>query len=180
MAIYVVILLLGRLKVLPFVLDILKVISPLSILTLSKQTSILSPTKNCSLFLVLYRENGVLYVQCLLNLKRDIQYKNQVFKAGKKNEEDLVEVDAVYEILRVNGNIKIFNGEKYVKLNLGQFSHIILNNKYIVEEVQVTVVKEEKVEVKVPEIQQPVVEEPKEVDNKKKRHKNNQNQGDDK
>ena len=149
--------------------------------------------------LVLYRENGVLFTQCLLNLKRDIQYKNQVFKAGKKNE-DLVEVDAVYEILRVNGNIKIFNGERYVKLNLGQFSHIILNNKYLVEEVQVVPeVKVEEVkpkeepkvepkkivEVNIPEVKQPVVEEPekeepKEVDNKKKRHKNNQNQGDDK
>ena len=149
--------------------------------------------------LVLYRENGVLFTQCLLNLKRDIQYKNQVFKAGKKNE-DLVEVDAVYEILRVNGNIKIFNGEKYVKLNLGQFSHLILNNKYLVEEVQVVPeVKDEEVkpkeepkvepkktvEVNIPEVKQPVVEEPekeepKEVDNKKKRHKNNQNQGDDK
>ena len=140
--------------------------------------------------LVLYRENGVLFTQWLLNLKRDIQYKNQVFKAGKKNE-DLVEVDAVYEILRVNGNIKIFNGEKYVKLNLGQFSHLILNNKYLVEEVQVVPeVKAEEVkpkeepkkpvEEKSPEVQQPVIEEPKEVDNKKKRHKNNQNQGDDK
>ena len=149
--------------------------------------------------LVLYRENGVLFAQCLLNLKRDIQYKNQVFKAGKKNE-DLVEVDAVYEILRVNGNIKIFNGEKYVRLNLGQFSHLILNNKYLVEEVQVVPeVKVEEVkpkeepkvepkkivEVNIPEVKQPVVEEPekeepKEVDNKKKRHKNNQNQGDDK
>ena len=140
--------------------------------------------------LVLYRENGVLFAQCLLNLKRDIQYKSQVFKAGKKNE-DLVEVDAVYEILRVNGNIKIFNGEKYVKLNLGQFSHIILNNKYLVEEVQVVPeVKVEEVkpkeepknpvEEKSTEVQQPVIEEPKEIDNKKKRHKNNQNQGDDK
>jgi hypothetical protein len=140
--------------------------------------------------LVLYRENGVLFAQCLLNLKRDIQYKNQVFKAGKKDE-DLVEVDAVYEILRVNGNIKIFNGDKYVKLNLGQFSHLILNNKYLVEEVQVVPeVKVEEVkpkeepkkpvEEKSPEVQQPVIEEPKEVDNKKKRHKNNQNQGDDK
>lgn len=149
--------------------------------------------------LVLYRENGVLFTQCLLNLKRDIQYKNQVFKAGKKNE-DLVEVDAVYEILRVNGNIKIFNGEKYVKLNLGQFSHLILNNKYLVEEVQVVpevkveevkpkeepkVEPKKTVEVNIPEVKQPVVEgpekeEPKEVDNKKKRHKNNQNQGDDK
>ena len=149
--------------------------------------------------LVLYRENGVLFTQCLLNLKRDIQYKNQVFKAGKKNE-DLVEVDAVYEILRVNGNIKIFNGEKYVKLNLGQFSHLILNNNYLVEEVQVVpevkveevkpkeepkVEPKKTVEVNIPEVKQPVVEgpekeEPKEVDNKKKRHKNNQNQGDDK
>jgi hypothetical protein len=149
--------------------------------------------------LVLYRENGVLFAQCLLNLRRDIQYKNQVFKAGKKNE-DLVEVDAVYEILRVNGNIKIFNGEKYVRLNLGQFSHLILNNKYLVEEVQVVpevkveevkpkeepkVEPKKTVEVNIPEVKQPVVEEPekeepKEVDNKKKRHKNNQNQGDDK
>ena len=140
--------------------------------------------------LVLYRENGVLFTQCLLNLRRDIQYKNQVFKAGKKIE-DLVEVDAVYELLRVNGNIKIFNGEKYVKLNLGQFSYIILNNKYLVEEVQVVPeVKEEEVkpkeepknpvEEKSPEVQQPIIEEPKEIDNKKKRHKNNQNQGDDK
>jgi hypothetical protein len=149
--------------------------------------------------LVLYRENGVLFAQCLLNLRRDIQYKNQVFKAGKKNE-DLVEVDAVYEILRINGNIKIFNGEKYVRLNLGQFSHLILNNKYLVEEVQVVpevkveevkpkeepkVEPKKTVEVNIPEVKQPVVEEPekeepKEVDNKKKRHKNNQNQGDDK
>ena len=150
--------------------------------------------------LVLYRENGVLFAQCLLNLKRDIQYKNQVFKAGKQNE-DLVEVDAVYEILRVNGNIKIFNGEKYVRLNLGQFSHLILNNKYLVEEVQVVpevkveevkpkeepkVEPKKTVEVNIPEVKQPVVEEPekeepKEVDNKKEKDiKNNQNQGDDK
>ena len=142
--------------------------------------------------LVLYRENGVLFAQCLLNLKRDIQYKNQVFKAGKKNE-DLVEVDAVYELLRVNGNIKIFNGEKYIKLNLGQFSHLILNNKYLVEEVIDNKMENVEVELKpkeeskepVEEVKQPNVdesekEEPKEVDNKKKRHKNNQNQGDEK
>lgn len=139
--------------------------------------------------LVLYRENGVLFAQCLLNLKRDIQYKNQVFKAGKKNE-DLVEVDAVYEILRVNGNIKIFNGERYVKLNLGQFSHLILNNKYLVEEIPDIKIGKVEVELKPKEesvgeveVNQQVVEEPekeeqKEVDNKKKRHKNNQNQGD--
>ena len=136
--------------------------------------------------LVLYRENGVLFTQCLLNLKRDIQYKNQVFKAGKKNE-DLVEVDAVYEILRANGNVKLFNGEKYIKLNLGQFSYILLNNKYLVEEIPK--IKIEKVEVESPiveeykpsieekvDVNQPVVEEQPDV--KKKRHKNNnQNQG---
>lgn len=142
--------------------------------------------------LVLYRENGVLFTQCLLNLRRDIQYKNQVFKAGKKNE-DLVEVDAVYELLRVNGNIKIFNGERYVKLNLGQFSHLILNNKYLVEEINDNKIENVEVELKpeeepkkpVEEVKQPNVDEPekeehKEVDNKKKRHKNNQNQGDEK
>ena len=145
--------------------------------------------------LTLYREKGVLFAQCLLNLRRDIQYKNQVFKADKKNVKELIEVDAVYEILRVNGNIKIFNGQKYVKLNLGQFSYLILNNKYLVEEI-VEVKEEPKKVMEVPK-QQPkeepkkvveeikpiiepkeeevVEEEPKENDNKKKRHKNNQN-----
>lgn len=137
--------------------------------------------------LTLYREKGVLFAQCLLNLKRDIQYKNQVFKADKKNVKELIEIDAVYEILRVNGNIKIFNGHNYVKLNLGQFSYLILNNKYLVEEIveeekiveEVKVVKEEKIveEVKsaVEHKEEIVEEELKETDNKKKRHKNNQN-----
>ena len=127
--------------------------------------------------LTLYREKGVLFAQCLLNLKRDIQYKNQVFKADKKNVKELIEIDAVYEILRVNGNIKIFNGQNYVKLNLGQFSYLILNNKYLVEEI--VEVKEEKVVEEVKSTVEPkeeiVEEEPKENDNKKKRHKNNQN-----
>ena len=129
--------------------------------------------------LTLYRENGVLFAQCLLNLKRDIQYKNQVFKADKKNVKELIEVDAVYEILRVNGNIKIFNGQKYVKLNLGQFSHLILNNKYLVEEIVEVKEEPKKVVEEVKPIVEPkeevVEEEPKENDNKKKRHKNNQN-----
>ena len=136
--------------------------------------------------LTLYREKGVLFAQCLLNLKRDIQYKNQVFKADKKNVKELIEIDAVYEILRVNGNIKIFNGQNYVKLNLGQFSYLILNNKYLVEEI--VEVKEEKIVEEVKPKEEPkkeveevkpkeevVEEEPKENDNKKKRHKNNQN-----
>ena len=136
--------------------------------------------------LTLYREKGVLFAQCLLNLKRDIQYKNQVFKADKKNVKELIEIDAVYEILRVNGNIKIFNGQNYVKLNLGQFSYLILNNKYLVEEI--VEVKEEKIVEEVKPKEEPkkeveevkpkeevVEDEPKENDNKKKRHKNNQN-----
>lgn len=127
--------------------------------------------------LTLYREKGVLFAQCLLNLKRDIQYKNQVFKADKKNVKELIEIDAVYEILRVNGNIKIFNGHNYVKLNLGQFSYLVLNNKYLVEEI--VEVKEEKVVEEVKSAVEPkeeiVEEELKENDNKKKRHKNNQN-----
>lgn len=127
--------------------------------------------------LTLYREKGVLFAQCLLNLKRDIQYKNQVFKADKKNVKELIEIDAVYEILRINGNIKIFNGQNYVKLNLGQFSYLVLNNKYLVEEI--VEVKEEKVVEEVKSTVEPkeeiVEEELKENDNKKKRHKNNQN-----
>ena len=130
--------------------------------------------------LTLYREKGVLFAQCLLNLRRDIQYKNQVFKADKKNVKELIEIDAVYEILRVNGNIKIFNGQKYVKFNLGQFSYLILNNKYLVEEIVEVKEEPKKVVEEIKPIIEPkeeevVEEEPKENDNKKKRHKNNQN-----
>ena len=108
--------------------------------------------------LTLYRKKGVLYAKCLLNLKRDIHFKNNIFKSGKQNE-DLIEVDAVYKILQDNGNIKIYNGKKFVKFNLGDFSHLVLNNNYLVEEVVEPKVEVKKEELKVEE--KKVVEQPK-------------------
>ena len=154
--------------------------------------------------LVLYRDNGVLYARCFLKLKKDIEYKNHIFGKNKEGFEDFIEVDSVMKILTVNGDITIFNGDKFVKMGLVEFSDCVLNNKYLVEELE----KEEKV-VEIPviieptkEVQQPKVEPKKEVkppvqqpkvepkkeeevveesnnENKKKRHKN-QVQGDDK
>lgn len=139
--------------------------------------------------LVLYRDNGVLYARCFLKLKKDIEYKNHIFGKNKEGFEDFIEVDSVMKILTVNGDITIFNGEKFIKMGLVEFSDCVINNKYLIEELE----KEEKV-VEIPviieptkEVQQPKVEPKKEEEvveesnneNKKKRHKN-QVQGDDK
>ena len=119
--------------------------------------------------LVLYRDNGVLYARCFLKLKKDIEYKNHIFGKNKEGFEDFIEVDSVIKILTVNGDITIFNGEKFVKMGLVDFNDFVINNKYIVEDLE----KEENV-IEIPVI----VDEPKENENKKKRHKN-QVQGDD-
>ena len=143
--------------------------------------------------LVLYRDNGVLYARCFLKLKKDIEYKNHIFGKNKEGFEDFIEVDSVMKILTVNGDITIFNGEKFVKMGLVEFSDCVINNKYLVEEleteekvIEIPVIIEPTKEVK-PPVQQPKVEPKKEEEvveesnneNKKKRHKN-QVQGDDK
>lgn len=143
--------------------------------------------------LVLYRDNGVLYARCFLKLKKDIEYKNHIFGKNKEGFEDFIEVDSVMKILTVNGDITIFNGEKFIKMGLVEFSDCVINNKYLIEElekeekvVEIPVIIEPTKEVK-PQVQQPKVEPKKEEEvveesnneNKKKRHKN-QVQGDDK
>ena len=143
--------------------------------------------------LTLYRKKGVLYAKCLLNLKKGIQLKNNNFKSCKPCEE-LVELEDLKEMLKVNCNVKVYNGEKFIKVKLGDFIQIIMNKKYVVEEI----VEEKKVVVepkKVEQPQQPKVEEkkvevkkeepkvevqknvePKDDNNKKNRHRNNNNQ----
>lgn len=143
--------------------------------------------------LVLYRDNGVLYARCFLKLKKDIEYKNHIFGKNKEGFEDFIEVDSVMKILTVNGDITIFNGEKFIKMGLVEFSDCVINNKYLIEElekeekvIEIPVIIEPTKEVK-PPVQQPKVEPKKEEEvveesnneNKKKRHKN-QVQGDDK
>ena len=135
--------------------------------------------------LVLYRDNGVLYVRCFLKLKKDIEYKNHIFGKNKEGFEDFIEVDSVMKILTVNGDITIFNGNNFVKLGLVEFSDYIMNNKYIVEEmddgdkaIEIPVIVEEKVE-EIKPVEKTVEVEENITDNKKKRHKN-QVQGDEK
>lgn len=139
---------------------------------------------------VLFKKGELLYAKCKLNLKKPIKYQNKVFKIGEQVE--LLLPEEVISILTENGNIKIWNGKKFIKLNLGQFSDIVMKKlfrvKAIVEQVKEKEVVIPKVEVKP---QQPVVEKPinkevkeevaeekENVENKKKRHK--QNQGGDK
>ena len=158
--------------------------------------------------IVLFRKNNILCAKVLMELRLPIHYKNKEFGKGKK--ELYLEPEEVLHILTKNGNIRIFNGEKYIKLNLGQFYEIIQQNKYLVEEVPVVkeepvkvevkeevkvveekpapVVKEEPVKVEVKEevkVVEEVKEQPKEnkqYENKKQRHNNNKqnNQGGDK
>ena len=125
--------------------------------------------------LELVRKNTQLYVKVLMNISLPIQYQNRVFNE-KGDKVDLLLEDEVMHILARNGNIKCWTGEKFIKLNLGQFYDIMQKKNYkIVEYV------EPKVEVK-KEVQQPKVEEvvkeeqPKQNENnKKQRHNNNNN-----
>ena len=149
--------------------------------------------------LELFRKNTELYVKVLMNLRIPIKYQNKVFNKGEKTE--LLLPEQVNVLLTNNGNIKLWNGKKFVKLNLGQFYDIMQRKDYVVidyvePKVQVKrpeVKKEEpKVQVK-PEVKK---EEPKEEvkqpevknhqhqknnnNNNKQRHANNNKQGGDK
>lgn len=102
--------------------------------------------------LELIKKNELLYVQVLLNLRLAVPYENKEFKKGERKE--LLLPEEVKAILIRNGNIKLFNGEKYIKLNLGQFHDVMKNKNYVVKDYV-----EPKKEVKV---EQPKVEPKKE------------------
>lgn len=132
--------------------------------------------------LTLYRMNGVLHAKCRLNLKRGITFNNKTYTKSMFGSDQFVEVDAVIAILTENGCVRIFNGEKFVRFGLGEFSDIIISKQYTIEDVEedekvveIPVLVEE--EPKVEEIPEEVKEEeepkeqPQNNDNKKQRHK---------
>lgn len=151
--------------------------------------------------LELVRKNTQLYIKVLMNISLPIHYENKVFNERGDKVKLLLE-DEVMFILARNGNIKCWTGEKFIKLNLGQFYDVMQKKNYkVVDYVEpkqqppkVEVKKEEpkiepKVEVKkeepkqqVSEVKEVVKEEIKQNDNKKQRHNNNNNkqQGGDK
>lgn len=147
--------------------------------------------------IVLYNK-GLLYAKVMMNLRIKMNYNGRVFD-NKKQEGILLLPEEVMHILQRNGDIKIWNGNNYVKLNLGQFYDIMQNKKYnVVDYVEpkkeVVQPKQEKVEPKKEVKQEEIKEEPKqeevvvevkqetehkkEYDNKKQRH--NKQQGGDK
>ena len=101
--------------------------------------------------LELFRKNTELYVKVLMNLRIPIKYQNKVFNKGEKTE--LLLPEQVNVLLTNNGNIKLWNGKKFVKLNLGQFYDIMQRKDYVVIDYV-----EPKVQVKRPEVKK---EEPK-------------------
>lgn len=137
--------------------------------------------------IVMYNKENVLHARVVMDLRLAIAYQAKLFEKGKQ--ERLLLPEEVMHILTHNGNLKIWNGEKFIKLNLGQFYDIIKNKDYVVEN-YVEPKKEEKVQPKVIEqtkqeevnVQPEVKEEPKhqQNENKKQRHNNKQNQGGDK
>jgi hypothetical protein len=136
--------------------------------------------------LELVRKNAQLYVKVLMNISLPIQYQNRVFNE-KGDKVDLLLEDEVMHILARNGNIKCWTGEKFIKLNLGQFYDVMQKKNYKIVEYVEPKKEEPKVEVK-KEVQQPKVEEvvkeeqPKQYENNKKQRHNNNNkqQGGDK
>lgn len=133
--------------------------------------------------IVLYNK-GLLYAKVMMNLRIKMNYNGRVFD-NKKQEGILLLPEEVMHILQRNGDIKIWNGKNYVKLNLGQFYDIMQNKKYnVVDYVEPKKeVKQEEVKVE-PKKEEVVVEEKQEIepkkeyDNKKQRH--NKQQGGDK
>ena len=95
--------------------------------------------------LELFRKNTELYVKVLMNLRIPVKYQNKTFGKGERTE--LLLPEQVNVILTNNGNIRLWNGEKYVKLNLGQFYDIMQRKEYNVVDYV-----EPKVEVKQPEV----------------------------
>ena len=148
--------------------------------------------------IVLYNK-GLLYAKVMMNLRIKMNYNGRVFD-NKKQEGILLLPEEVMHILQRNGDIKIWNGNNYVKLNLGQFYDIMQNKKYNVvdyvepKKEEVVQPKQEKVEPKKevkqeeakvePKKEEVAVEEKQEIehkkeyDNKKQRH--NKQQGGDK
>ena len=138
--------------------------------------------------LELFKKNDVLFVKVLMKLRLPIKYQNKVF--GKEEQTILLLPEEVNFILARNGNIRLWNGKKFIKLNLGEFYDIIEKNQFKV----VNFVEPKKEQpVQQPKVEQPKTEEVKNVepkkeevkqnDNKKQRHNNNnkpQNSGGDK
>lgn len=128
--------------------------------------------------LELFRKDMQIYVKVLMNLRIPIKYQNKVFDKGEKNE--LLLPDEVNDILTKNGNIKLWNGKDYVKLNLGQFYEIMQRKQYKIVELIEPKVEVKQPEVKVEKKEEPKVEEvkkeePKQNENKNQQPKNNNN-----
>lgn len=142
--------------------------------------------------LVLINQNNVLYVQVLMELRREVKYQGKKFNRGLQKDVLLLP-EEVEHLLTINANIKLWNGKKYIKLNLGQFYDIMKNKNYSVkvEQPKPQPKVEEKI-VKVETVIEPVKQQPKEevkpepkeekkqenknYDNKKQRHNNNKHQ----
>ena len=153
--------------------------------------------------IVLYKKENLLYVKVLMDLRLPIPYQTKLFAKG--NREMLLLPDEVMHVLTHNGNIRIWNGDKFIKMNLGQFYDVVNNKQYKVEnvpepkkeepkpvqpkiveqpkqqEVKEEVVKEQPKQQEFKEEpkkqEQPKEEKPKQNDynNKKQRHNNNNN-----
>ena len=140
----------------------------------------------------LIRKQGVLYAKALLDLRIPIEYKGVKYHKG---EGMLLELDIIHQLLIRNGNVRLFDGKDYIRLNFVQVQEIVKRNNYRVvdyvepkkEKVVVQQHKEEPKQQPVQEIkeepkQQPVQEikeEPKQQEAKKEHYKQ-QNQNDNK
>lgn len=141
--------------------------------------------------LTLFRKQGVLHALCKVNLKKPVTFKAKVYDHSLFGREVLIEADAVTAILTENGYIRIFNGEKFVKFGLGEYTDILLKKSYLIADIEEKDVNNKKpnIEPKKNEVEEDILESIEEEttadescddeqkenmnDIKKKRHKNN-------
>lgn len=77
---------------------------------------------------VIYRENGVLYVEAKMELRFPMVIKGVTYK--KQEDVTFEDVDVVYSILERNGRVLIKNGEIFKRMSLGEFADILTKKDY--------------------------------------------------
>lgn len=145
--------------------------------------------------MLLFRDKGVLYAECKMDLKFPIELNGKLYE--RNNEVSYQEIDVVYGLLKLNARVLMNIDGKFVKPDLYWLGTALLEKNYEISEGlpmdvvgDVAAAEFNPTPVVEEEIEEEVVEEDSEDDkdnrnenhgkNRKKRNNNNSNQEGDK
>lgn len=142
--------------------------------------------------MLLFRDKGVLYAECKMNLKFPIELNGKLYE--RSNEVSYQEIDNVYNLLKLNANVLVNIDGKFKKPDLYWLGNVLLEKNYEISEgLPIDIVEDENVSEAAefnPAEDEDVAEEESEDEkdnrnenhgkNRKKRNNNNNNQEGDK